>query len=40
MPELFTIGLPKKNVYLDGMSILSILLGLEPGCHNPPLLED
>jgi hypothetical protein len=23
----------KKNVYLDGMSILSIILSLEPGCH-------
>jgi hypothetical protein len=28
------IGLPKNKVYLGGMSILSILLSLEPGCHN------
>jgi hypothetical protein len=26
-------GLPEKKVYLGGMSILSILLSLEPGCH-------
>jgi hypothetical protein len=31
---------PKKKIYLSGMSILSILLSLEPGCHNPPPLED
>jgi hypothetical protein len=23
----------EKNVYLDGMSILSIILSLESGCH-------
>jgi hypothetical protein len=33
-------GLPEKKVYLGGMSILSILLNIEPGCHNPPPLED
>jgi hypothetical protein len=32
--EFFTGGLPKKKVYLVGMSILSILLSLESGCHN------
>jgi hypothetical protein len=39
-PEFFAVGLPEKKVYLSGMSILSILLSLEPGCHNPPPLED
>jgi hypothetical protein len=24
----------KKKVYLGGMNILSIILSLEPGCHN------
>jgi hypothetical protein len=28
-PEFFSVGLPKKKVYLDGMSIPSILLSLE-----------
>jgi hypothetical protein len=32
-PEFFTGGLPEKKVYLGGMSILSILLSLEPECH-------
>jgi hypothetical protein len=32
-PEFFSVGLPEKNVYLGGMSILSILLSLELGCH-------
>jgi hypothetical protein len=32
-PEFFAGGLPKKKIYLGGMSILSILLSLEPGCH-------
>jgi hypothetical protein len=31
--EFFAGGLPEKKVYLNGMSILSILLTLEPGCH-------
>jgi hypothetical protein len=31
--EFFAGGLPEKKVYLDGISILSILLSLEPGCH-------
>jgi hypothetical protein len=31
--EFFTVGLLKKKVYLGGMSILSILLSLEPGCQ-------
>jgi hypothetical protein len=39
-PEFFAGGLSKKKVYFDGMSILSILLSLESGCHNSPLLED
>jgi hypothetical protein len=39
-PKFFTIGLPEKKVYVTGMSILSILLSLEPGCHNSPLLEN
>jgi hypothetical protein len=33
-PEFFAGGLPKKKVYLGGMSILSILLSLESGCHS------
>jgi hypothetical protein len=32
-PEFFECELPEKNVYLNGMSILSILLNLESGCH-------
>jgi hypothetical protein len=40
-PGIFAGGLPEKKVYLGGMSILSILLSLESGCHNsPPPLED
>jgi hypothetical protein len=35
-PEFFSIGLPEKKVYLYGMSILSILLSLESGCHISP----
>jgi hypothetical protein len=31
--KFFAGGLQKKKVYLGGMSILSILLSLEPGCH-------
>jgi hypothetical protein len=31
--EFFTVGLTKKKVYLSGMSILSIILSIEPGCH-------
>jgi hypothetical protein len=31
--EFFVGGLPEKKVYLGGMSILSILLSLESGCH-------
>jgi hypothetical protein len=31
--EFFAVGLPKKNVYIGGMSILSILIILEPRCH-------
>jgi hypothetical protein len=30
----FLVSLPEKNVYLGGMSILSIPLNLELGCHN------
>jgi hypothetical protein len=33
-PEFFSVGLPEKKVYLADMSILSILLSLESGCHN------
>jgi hypothetical protein len=36
----FSVGLPKKKVYLGGMSILSIILSLESGCHHPLPLED
>jgi hypothetical protein len=39
-PEFIVGGLPKMKVYLGGMSILSILLSLESGCHNPPPIED
>jgi hypothetical protein len=39
-PGFFAGGLPEKKVYLSGMSILSILLSLESGCHNPTPLED
>jgi hypothetical protein len=28
-PEFFAGGLPEKKVYLDGMSILSVILSLE-----------
>jgi hypothetical protein len=31
--KFFVGGLPEKKVYLGGMSILSIILSLEPGCH-------
>jgi hypothetical protein len=31
--EFFSVGLPEKKVYLGGMSILSIILSLEPECH-------
>jgi hypothetical protein len=36
-PEFFAGVLPKKKVYLGGMSILSILLSLESGCHTIPI---
>jgi hypothetical protein len=39
-PKFFTVRLPEKKVYLGGISILSILLSLEPRCHNSPPLED
>jgi hypothetical protein len=35
-PKFFAGGLPKKKLYLGGMIILSIILNLESGCHNPP----
>jgi hypothetical protein len=36
--EFFTVELSEeKNVYLSVMSIISILLSLEPRCHNSPL---
>jgi hypothetical protein len=35
--EFFAGGLPEKKVYLGGMSILSILLSLESGCHTGPV---
>jgi hypothetical protein len=39
-PKFFTVGLPEKKIYLDGMGILSILLDLESGCHNnDPMTE-
>jgi hypothetical protein len=31
--EFIAVELSEKKVYLGGMSILSILLSLEPGCH-------
>jgi hypothetical protein len=37
--EFFIAGLSKKKVYLDVMSILSIIVSLEPACHNPPPLR-
>jgi hypothetical protein len=36
-PEFFEGGFLKKKVYLGGMSVLSILLSLESGCHREPL---
>jgi hypothetical protein len=36
-PEFFAGELPEKKIYLGSMSILSILLSLEPGCHNNSL---
>jgi hypothetical protein len=36
-PEFFVGGLLEKKVYLGGMSILSILLSLEPECHTIPV---
>jgi hypothetical protein len=36
-PEFFSDELPEKKVYLVDMSILSILLSPEPGCHKCPL---
>jgi hypothetical protein len=38
-PEFFSVGLSEKKVYLGGMSILSILLTLEPECHNLVLID-
>jgi hypothetical protein len=32
-PEFFTVDLSEKKVYLCGMSILSILLSVQLGCH-------
>jgi hypothetical protein len=32
-PKFFADELPEKKVYLGSMSILSILLSLESGCH-------
>jgi hypothetical protein len=32
--EFFSVGVLEKKVYLSGLSILSTLLSLEPGCHN------
>jgi hypothetical protein len=37
--EFFAGGLLEKKVYIDGMSILSIILSLESGFHNPTPLE-
>jgi hypothetical protein len=39
-PEFFSVGLLEKKVYLGGMSILSILLTLESGCHNIHVVVD
>jgi hypothetical protein len=38
-PEFFSVGLSEKKVYLGGISILSILLSLEPEYHNPVLID-
>jgi hypothetical protein len=38
--EFFSDELPEKKVYLVDMSILSILLSPEPGCHTLTPLED
>jgi hypothetical protein len=38
--KFFVVGHLKKKVYLGGVSILTILLSLEPGCHTPTPLED
>jgi hypothetical protein len=35
-PEFSAVGLPKKKIYLGDISILSIILSLESGCHHPP----
>jgi hypothetical protein len=37
--EFFSYELPKKKLQLVDMSILSILLSPEPGCHTSPLKE-
>jgi hypothetical protein len=38
-PEYFSVGILEKKVYLGGISILSILLSLESGCHNTHTLD-
>jgi hypothetical protein len=40
-PEFFGDELPEKKLLFVGMSILTILLSLGPGCHtHPPLKID
>jgi hypothetical protein len=38
--EFFSDELPENKVYLVDMSILSVLLSPEPGCHILTPLED
>jgi hypothetical protein len=39
-PEFLIVGLSEKKVYLGVMNILSILLSLEPICHNTHRIDD
>jgi hypothetical protein len=39
-PEFFAVGLLEKKIYLGCMSILSILLSVEPGIQDVTLLLD
>jgi hypothetical protein len=38
--KFFAVGLLEKKVYHGGMSILSIILSLESGCHTDTMLDD
>jgi hypothetical protein len=37
-PRVLSVRLPEKKIYLGGMSILSILLSLKPGCHTDTIM--